>query len=88
MTIAKAFGKTLKKLRIQRGFSQLELATLARLDRTFISLLERGERQPTLQTLFAVSKALSVRPGLMVSETERVFKPDHRRGQIVGGRRL
>ena len=32
------------------------------LDRTFISLLERGHRQPSLGTLFNLSKALSMKP--------------------------
>lgn len=64
------FGKLLRELRVKKGLSQDELATDADLDRTYISLLERGMRQPTLETLFVLAKALNVSPSWMVSELE------------------
>jgi transcriptional regulator with XRE-family HTH domain len=58
--IPKAFGLALKKLRQDGGYSQQGLAKACKLDRTFISLLERGERQPTITTIYKVAEALEV----------------------------
>jgi transcriptional regulator with XRE-family HTH domain len=49
--VVKVFGKVLSELRKNAGLSQEKLAELAGLDRTYISLLERGLRQPTITTL-------------------------------------
>jgi transcriptional regulator with XRE-family HTH domain len=58
--LPKAFGLALKKLRSEAGLSQDALAKDCKLDRTFISLLERGERQPTITTIYKVAEALEV----------------------------
>ncbi len=50
--INKLFGEILREFRTNANLSQEKLAELSSLDRTYISLLERGKRQPTLQTLF------------------------------------
>jgi transcriptional regulator with XRE-family HTH domain len=60
--LEKVFGKTLKQIRTERRLSQEKLAELCELDRTYISLLERGLRQPTLSTLFKLSEALEIEP--------------------------
>lgn len=54
------FGNVLKALRAERKLSQADIAERAWLDQTYISLLERGERQPTLPTLYRISGALGV----------------------------
>jgi transcriptional regulator with XRE-family HTH domain len=64
------FGKLLKELREKNGLTQEELSTDADLDRTYISMLERGLRQPTLQTLFALANALHVSPSSMIRQLE------------------
>jgi len=58
------YGKTLKDIRTQKGISQQELAFMTELDRTYISMLERNLRQPSLETVFKISDAL----GLKASE--------------------
>jgi len=68
-----AFGRALKEIRQRRGLSQESLADEAGLDRTFISLLERGQRQPTLTTLFALSAAMSTKPSKLISEVEKTL---------------
>lgn len=60
MNIENAFATVLKDLRTQKKISQENLAFLSGLDRTYISLLERGKRQPTLTSLFSISKALDI----------------------------
>jgi transcriptional regulator with XRE-family HTH domain len=60
------FGRLLRELREERGFSQAELALESQLDQTFVSLLERGQRQPSLISLFALCDALRVEPDVVV----------------------
>ncbi len=54
-----AFGAVLKNLRKKRAITQEELALNCDLDRTFISMLERGQRQPSLTTILQISSALN-----------------------------
>ena len=51
-----AFGEYLKEVRIESNKSQQELAFDASIDRTYVSLLERGLASPTLLLLMALSK--------------------------------
>ncbi len=52
------FLKTFRSLRLQKGLSQEELAALAGLDRSYISLIERGKKSPTVNTLLRIADAL------------------------------
>lgn len=70
MTTEEAFATVLRELRASRGLTQERLAFDADLDRTFISLLERGLRQPSLGTLFQLSKALDVSAAQVVQLVE------------------
>jgi transcriptional regulator with XRE-family HTH domain len=63
-------GKTLKQLREAQGLSQEEVAFRANLDRTYISLLERDERQPTITTIFGLAEALKMQPFELVKEIQ------------------
>jgi DNA-binding XRE family transcriptional regulator len=45
------FGKRLHELRTSRGYTQMQLAMNAGLDRSFISDIERGVKEPTISTL-------------------------------------
>lgn len=69
---SRAFGAVLARLRRRRGWSQENLGFEAGLTRAYVSLLERGLRSPTLNTLMALSTALDVRldvlAGQMLSE--------------------
>ncbi len=60
MGIEKAFGSTLKKLRQEKKYSQEKLADISGFHRTYISLLERGIKSPSLTTLQRLSKALGL----------------------------
>ncbi|MED1286392.1 MULTISPECIES: helix-turn-helix domain-containing protein [Bacillus cereus group] len=70
MNIEQIFGSILQEYRLNSKMSQEELAFNSGLDRTYISLLERGKRRPTINTLFALSKALNVNPSLLITELE------------------
>lgn len=60
MDIRKKFGKRLRQLREERGWSQEEFADRAGLHRTYVSAVERGVRNPTLSVLERIAKALGV----------------------------
>jgi transcriptional regulator with XRE-family HTH domain len=57
-----AFARRLRKLRNERGISQVLLARRAGLHRTQISKLELGEREPRLGTLLRLAYGLDVPP--------------------------
>ena len=62
---------TLRDLRLLRGMPQEELAHACGFDRTYMSLLERAKRQPSLTTVFALAEQLNVGPEEIVSETKQ-----------------
>lgn len=64
------FGKVLKDLRLGSGYSQEKLALDCELDRTYISMLERGKRQPTLRTIFTLCEKLNCSPSEMMKLVE------------------
>ncbi len=64
-----AFGLVLKSIREEKGGSQEILTLDADLDRTFISLLERGRRQPSLSSILALARSLGVPPEELVQRT-------------------
>lgn len=70
MNIEFSFAKVLKSLRIKNKLNQEELAFRSNLDRTYISMLERGIHQPTLTTIFALAKALDIKPSDMIKLVE------------------
>jgi transcriptional regulator with XRE-family HTH domain len=72
--ISTVFGQVLREQRTARGFSQEALALNADVDRTFVSQMERGIRQPTLTTLLKLSKALDIQPSTLVARMERMLR--------------
>jgi len=74
MKIEEVFGKVLREIRLEKKFSQEELAHICGLDRTYISLMERGKRKPTINTIFALASGLNVLPSSLVLATEELFE--------------
>ncbi|MDD1141008.1 helix-turn-helix domain-containing protein [Pseudomonas sp. TNT2022 ID233] len=60
MELGKAFGITLKRYRIRAGLSQEAFSTVS--SRTYISTLERGLKNPTLDKVNEIASVLSVHP--------------------------
>jgi len=58
--ILKRFGQRVKSLRLEKGWSQEELARRADLHRTYIGSIERHERNVSLLNVERIAKALKV----------------------------
>jgi transcriptional regulator with XRE-family HTH domain len=57
----RAYGRALRQLRTDRRLSQEALAHLANLDRTYVSGIERGERNPSLENILRLADALQIK---------------------------
>jgi transcriptional regulator with XRE-family HTH domain len=63
--VKKTFGISLKTWRRQRGFSQEELSERSKLHRTYISDVERGARNLSLESITRLAAALAVPVGAL-----------------------
>jgi transcriptional regulator with XRE-family HTH domain len=66
-----ALGLAIRELRKQRDLSQEELAHASGLHPTYLSGIERGQRNPTWRSLGRVSEALGVRMSELAELAER-----------------
>jgi transcriptional regulator with XRE-family HTH domain len=73
MEIKAATGKVLRKLRLKAGLTQEQLALDADIRRTYVSLIELGQNQPTVTTIFKLSKALKTTPSKFIKLVEIEF---------------
>jgi len=78
VTIEKAFGMALKKIRQEKGLSQEAMAASSGLHRTYISLLERGIKSPSLTTLDRLSQALGISLGQFIGSIETFVTKNRR----------
>lgn len=67
----KALGRTIRSLREERGFSQMELSFRSELDRTYIGSVERGERNISLLNLLKIADALQVHVSMLLEWTTK-----------------
>jgi transcriptional regulator with XRE-family HTH domain len=74
-----AFGRVLRRLRFEAGLTQEELGFEADLRRTYISVLELGQQQPTLTTILKLAKALKRPAGEIVGLVEADLQAGRRR---------
>lgn len=59
-TILEVFGQNVRRLRVERGLSQEQLADKAGLHRTYIGMIERAEKNITLCNMEKVALSLGV----------------------------
>lgn len=71
LELAKAFGKVLRQRRKAVGLTQESLGLDAQLERNFVSLLELGQRQPSLGTIFKLATPLGIEPSDFVKLVEQ-----------------
>ncbi len=66
----KKVGKTVAFFRHQKGLSQEVLSGLADIGRSHLSAIERGERKPTLETLYRICIALDIKMSSFILKLE------------------
>lgn len=66
-------GDVIAGFRRRKDISQEVLSGLADIGRTHLSAIERGERKPTLETLYRLANALDVKMSGIVAEIERLI---------------
>lgn len=69
MDMRKLVGRNVKRFRLARGLSQERLAELSGFSQQYLSGLERGERNPTVVTLFELAQALGVTPVELIADS-------------------
>lgn len=62
------FGKRLKALRLDHNLTQLELAEILDMSPNFIGMIERGERNTTIENVFKIARALNIKPSNLFEE--------------------
>jgi XRE family transcriptional regulator, regulator of sulfur utilization len=69
--ISKRFGNAVRKHRVAAGLSQEKLAEKSGVHPTYVGMVERGIRNPTLDAAAKLAKALRVELSRLVEEAER-----------------
>jgi transcriptional regulator with XRE-family HTH domain len=69
-----AFGKTIRKKRLEKLLTQEDLAKESILSRPYISDLEMGKKDPGLFTIFKLAHALELKPSVLIDEVELIFR--------------
>jgi transcriptional regulator with XRE-family HTH domain len=64
-------GRVVARFRAERGTTQEKLAEAAGLDVGYISLIERGHRMPTVDTIFRLCHGLDASPSELIREVEK-----------------
>jgi transcriptional regulator with XRE-family HTH domain len=81
--LERSYGRNLRRIRKQRGYSQEELAFRAEVHRTEISLLERGKRDPGVNMTLRLAGALGAAPGELLAGATFVPSEDGREAHFA-----
>jgi transcriptional regulator with XRE-family HTH domain len=68
--LAQKLGHIVRKLRQQKGWSQEEFADYCKLHRTYIGLIERGERAITIETASKLAHTLNISLSQILAQIE------------------
>ena len=69
---------SIRRIRLAKGFSQLDLSAAANMSQSFIANIEKGKKEPSAMTLIRIAHALEVSP--------RDFFPDSQAGNLASVR--
>lgn len=64
-------GRAIASFRKKKGISQEVLSGLADIGRSHLSAIERGERKPTLETLYRICVALDIKMSTVIQKIEQ-----------------
>jgi transcriptional regulator with XRE-family HTH domain len=68
--LKKSFGKVIKELREEAGFSQQEVADFSDVDRTYLSDLERGLNYPSLNVVYKLAEVFKMKASELVEKVD------------------
>jgi DNA-binding XRE family transcriptional regulator len=67
-TPSEVFGDNLRRVRLQRGLTQRELAAAAKMSMKFLGLVERGQQPPNLIAVYNMARAMGVPVAALVED--------------------
>jgi len=79
LTPEQAFGLAVRRTRLERGLSQQALADKSGYHRTYIGLLEHGQKSPSLRTIFNIAATLQVNASEIVKDVEQLVERSERK---------
>jgi transcriptional regulator with XRE-family HTH domain len=68
MTLGGIVARNIRRLRLERGLTQEELAARIRITRNYVGMIERQESSPTVEVLERIAKALGIEPARLFDE--------------------
>jgi transcriptional regulator with XRE-family HTH domain len=74
----------IKKIRIQKGLSQMELSLRSNLTQSFLANLEKGKKLPSVMTIIKIANALEVNPQEFFPEKANSATKEHIKAKIIG----
>ncbi len=69
--LAAKLGATVRRLRLERGFSQAGFAGACKLERAYVGMIERGEVNISVRTALKISRGLDLGLAAFFHEVER-----------------
>lgn len=75
--LLRAFGLAVRQERERLGVSQDVFAELAKVHRTYVGSVERGERNISLKNIASFASALGISGAKLLARTEALFDPQH-----------
>ena len=75
--VARAFGAAVRSVRTNLGVAQEALALQAKVERSHLGKIERGEHMPTLVLVLKIARALGVSSADLLRETEELLPPEY-----------
>lgn len=73
----------IRKIRIEKGISQQELANIANFSQSFLANVESGKKKPSLLTILRIAEALNVNPREFFSESPTESTKEEIKSQII-----
>lgn len=67
--LKRAFGQALREVRLKHSITQLDLSSNSGVHRVYVGELERGEKNPSLETIFRLADAINVSPTELIRKT-------------------
>lgn len=66
-TVREKLGKKIRQLRVGQNLTQEKLAELAKIDYSYLNLIESGKRNPSIKVVTKISRALKVSPSELLT---------------------